>query len=557
MAKVKLGPGQYISEVLNPGIDKRIPIGAVDMVYNQDGSPAGFVKDGKVVPLGYKEPASTTTTKAKPKNKTPEAESSRLINAQLQDLKNNLKAAKDGILTEPVGSTLYNKYKALIPKREAEIAALTVKFDKAKAAEKIVSDKTTTASTVASTKGAIERLNEQRQRLVDLGGDTTKIDAQIAEAQGKIQTLTAPTGPTGTGPTGNKTLTLPKLGTGVTAGKTGPSGPSGTPAASKTPGAPVVTPPTAEEAHAKAIAALQSLGNMGAYTIQMALIDSDPSLKDIFYNNVYLPISQGKPPADPGKFQADLINSDWYKSYAGPARIAQAAKYGDPATWKLSVAEAEKIVINEAQGLGYTLDPTQVSSLADFALNSSGGKAESITGLVLTGLKKQITTIGNINTAGGLAATGVSGLKTTAANYLVGHLFNDDWYKSQEDSILKGITTQSAVESMIKSAAKSTYSSISDQIDAGLKPKDVLLPNVNRIANILEIDPSQVDVTNPKYAKLIFTQDPKDPSKQIFKSSWQSEIDAKKTDDWAYTKNSRESLDSVARSVLTSLGMTY
>jgi hypothetical protein len=479
---------------------------------------------------------------------------SKLIQAQLQDLKNNLKAAQDGILSEPIGSTLYNQYKALIPKRQAEIAALTAKLDKAKTAEKVIADKATAASSANSTKDLIKRLNEQRQRTVDLGGNTATIDKQIAEAKAKLVTLTTPK-PTGaTGPTGPKPLTFPTLGTGSTAAK--PTGTTASPTGTPTKPT-VVAPPTAQEAHDKAIAALQSLGDMGAYTIQMALIDSDPSLKDIFYNDVYLPISQGKPPVDPSKFQADLINSNWYKSYAGPARLAEAAKYGDPATWKLSVAEAEKLVISEAQGLGYTLDPTQVSSLADFALHSSGGKAEGITGLVLAGLKKQLTTVGKINTAGGMAATGVSGLKSTAASYLVGHLFNDDWYKSQEDLILKGETTQSAVEGMIKAASKSAYSSISDQIDAGLKPKDVFLPNVNRIANILEIDPSQVDVTNPKYASMIFSQDAKDPSKQILKSSWQSEIDAKKSPEWGFTKNSRESLDSVAHSVLTSLGMTY
>jgi len=351
------------------------------------------------------------------------------------------------------------------------------------------------------------------------------------------------------------TTVRPTLGTGAAANKTGSTGSAVV--TSKATGSSAVVIPTADEAHAKAIAALQSLGNMGAYSIQMALIDSDPSLKDIFYNDVYLPISQGKQPVDPNKFQADLINSNWYKSYAGPARVAEAAKYGDPATWKMSVAEAEKVVSDEAQALGYTLDPTQVSSLADFALHSSGGKAEGITGLVLTGLRKQLATVGKINTAGGLASTGVAGLKSTAANYLVGHLFNDDWYKSQEDAILKGTTTQAAVESLIKSTSKSAYSSIADQIDAGLKPKDVLFPNVNRIANILEIDPSQVDITNPKYAGMVFAQDPKDPNKQILKSSWQSEIDAKKSPEWGFTKNSRESLDSVAHSVLTSLGMTY
>jgi hypothetical protein len=465
------------------------------------------------------------------------------------------------IKSSPVGSADRQKYMDQKAAYEKQLASWQAQYEK-------YSGVVNAAQKAADAADKLPALLRQQQNNRDTGVIDTKLDTKVKDLT-KVTTAGAAAVASGSttpelryGPNGESLRPgTPEYAKGTTVKPVITATPTPTPVKSTgvttpTPTA-VVTPPTSQEAHDKAIAALQSLGNMGAYTIQMALIDSDPGLKDIFYNDVYLPISQGKPPVDPTKFQADLINSDWYKSYAGPARIAQAAKYGDPATWKLSVAEAEKLVISEAQTLGYTLDPTQVSSLAEFALNSSGGKAEGITGLVLTGLKKQLTTIGKINTAGGMAATGVSGLKATAASYLVGHLFNDDWYKNQEDLILKGETTQSAVESLIKSTAKSTYSSISDQIDAGLKPKDVLLPNVNRIANILEIDPSQVDVTNPKYAKLIFAQDPKDPSKQIFKSSWQSEIDAKKTDDWAYTKNSRESLDSVAHSVLTSLGMTY
>ncbi len=338
-----------------------------------------------------------------------------------------------------------------------------------------------------------------------------------------------------------------------------------TPTLSKTPGkvpdkTPGVVIPGADEAHATAVAALQAMGQTaGGYAIQMGLIDSDPSLKELFYNDVYLPISQGKAPVSASKFQADLLNTKWYKGYIEPAREAEAIKYGDPATWEASVVSATKIVRDNALAMGYDISPEQVATTVDMFLHKAGGKAEQLTGLPLAELKTYISSIGKLNASGGLAASGIANLKGIAADYGVAHLFGtgDDWFKTQQDAILKGTTTQAAVEQAIKSAAKSSYGALSSQIDAGMSVKSILSPYANLMGNILEIAPGSADISDPKFASNVFIQDPADPSKQILKPLWQYQQDLKKDPRWAYTQNARADLDQVGHSVLTSLGLTY
>ena len=336
---------------------------------------------------------------------------------------------------------------------------------------------------------------------------------------------------------------------------TGPTGPVPAPKPKPKPG--VATPLTPDEAHAKAIEKLQAMGDMGAYSVQMALIDSDPSLKEVFQRDVYDPIMAGKEPVTSAKFKADIINTNWYKSYAEPAREAKAAELGDPATWKESVASTEKIIQDNAREMGYDVTPEQVAQLARIALNKAGGKAQAVGGLVLNEVKNQITSLGKINTSGGLAASGVANLKATASDYGVGNLFNDDWYKEKQDAILKGVTTQAAVDGLIKSTAKSAYSALAPQIDAGLSVKSILAPYSSLYGNILEVAPGSANISDPKFASKVFIQDPTDPSKQVLKPLWQYQQDLKSDPRWAYTQNARADLDQVGHSVLTSLGLTY
>jgi hypothetical protein len=52
----KLKPGQYVVQEINIfGIDKTLPSGFVNVVYNRDGSQDGYVKNGKVAPLFIQE----------------------------------------------------------------------------------------------------------------------------------------------------------------------------------------------------------------------------------------------------------------------------------------------------------------------------------------------------------------------------------------------------------------------------------------------------------------------------------------------------------------------
>jgi hypothetical protein len=63
-ANYKLKKGQWTDQVINPGFDKTIPLGTVTIVYNPNGSSAGFIKNGTFYNLGEK--VQDTPKPAKP-----------------------------------------------------------------------------------------------------------------------------------------------------------------------------------------------------------------------------------------------------------------------------------------------------------------------------------------------------------------------------------------------------------------------------------------------------------------------------------------------------------
>lgn len=120
------------------------------------------------------------------------AESIASIKNKLASLEANLLAAKVGLRGEPRDSNLYNEYKALIPKRDAEIAGLKSQLKKLEATSTATKSKEKAASEVRKSKekaasdnearlNDIATLEEEKKTLEDLNEDTTKISNRIAD----------------------------------------------------------------------------------------------------------------------------------------------------------------------------------------------------------------------------------------------------------------------------------------------------------------------------------------------------------------------------------------
>ena len=73
----------YVSQVFNFGVDKKLPLGFVDVVYNKDGSMAGFISDGKFYEPGDK--VAKEKAAAEPRKQYSKSLEERIAKAEQED----------------------------------------------------------------------------------------------------------------------------------------------------------------------------------------------------------------------------------------------------------------------------------------------------------------------------------------------------------------------------------------------------------------------------------------------------------------------------------------
>jgi len=278
-----------------------------------------------------------------------------------------------------------------------------------------------------------------------------------------------------------------------------------------------------------------------AYGVQAALVNSDPSLKALFQQAVTSKWT-------PDKFNAELANTDWFKNHSDAWRTAEAARLADPASWSEQVTLTSDMIRQTATSMGFELDDTQVANLANQSLYLSGGVSGRIDPAIL---KTHVAETGRVTGQGGDALKVMDNLKSFS--YAMGVSYNDDWYSNAAKNIATGDGTIDAWNKQIKDIAKSKYAAFADQIDAGATVMQVASPYINSMANILEINPTDVKLDDPSINRALTNlgQD----SKPALQPLWQFEQEMRKDPRWGNTQNARQSLDSTANTILKSFGL--
>lgn len=128
----------------------------------------------------------------------------------------------------------------------------------------------------------------------------------------------------------------------------------------------------------------------------------------------------------------------------------------------------------------------------------------------------------------------------------------------QIDAALSGkavrgqVYTEDSLIKMAKLAAKGTYGHLASQIDAGLSLDDIFGNYRNFAADILEIDPNEIDFTkDPKYAEAFGDS----KTGQLSLSAWVKKL---KTDDqygWKFTDQANQQVSSMVSTLERAFGL--
>jgi hypothetical protein len=151
--------------------------------------------------------------------------------------------------------------------------------------------------------------------------------------------------------------------------------------------------------------------------------------------------------------------------------------------------------------------------------------------------------------AGTLTATRDQ-VKVLGKKYLMN--LSDQTAQDYSARIASGELDSNAIGSILSAQARSSMPWIAQYLDQGLTPEDVLIPSRDAIAQGLELNAGDVDISNSQYLKMMTVEDPKSGTRL----ATQSEVAQNVRSDsrWGQTKQAKQMGASMAVSLAEIFG---
>jgi hypothetical protein len=546
--------GTYVSQVFNFGVDKTIPFGFVDVVFNRDGTTAGFEKDGKFYKLGEK------VTKPVVK---------KALTSDQLDMKKNLLTNKLNILERQasntnIGDAERNGYIAEFRKTQDELADAEKSFIETQIREGKIEKAEANRKVAETVKLDITRLQERKDLLTKLGKPTSEVDDLITQKNAtlaSVQVKDPLATPTISGPDAARQGLPSSVLPGAPATTVTPDAnkvptvknPPKTPA-NKTPDVPAVKTASELETEALNVAAGQD------FALPETLFKNIPSLNTLLKKYVAEKWT-------PDKLRKAIRDDVWYKQNSAEikARYVQYYNYQDlvksgqatgSTDYEMQISKIEAALKKRAVQLGSAAanDPAALRKAAENLYITNRSTDESfITDFLAASIKPVAGMVGGKITEGysGQALDDYTELLKTAREngFQISDILPGG---TNEQQVLQGIASgkidiNRVAQDARKLAAQGQPQYVRDLLSQGYNLSQVFAPYRQTMAAILEIDdPNSIDLNDPLLRSAI--TDKGDMNIYDFKKALRADSR------WQYTEQARQDVSTAALQVLRDFG---
>jgi hypothetical protein len=582
----------YISQVFNFGADKKIPLGFVNVVFNKNGTMAGYISDDKFYALGEKLPETKSKEDVKKRYSGSIAERIAEAEKEVAETKKAAefaaKRSRDemGQKEATARGDIYDNYaNSLKPQIDEYEFKLDFYARKIALGDKLSPIEDNEIKYISKRYASIKKAyNEARFDALDMYyGKKTEAETPTGKKiqQGKVEapkTVTAETPaatpaatPVATGADKNKpsVSTPPVAGTPgkiVSGDKGNIKVPDNIPLDTQTfestfttGGVPAGYVPS-EEAGAKKVTAAGDIAEK--YGLSEALFKNIPSLRIIFEDYV-----NPKKKMTDDEFIRRIRNDVWYKKNSAgiKQRFVQYYNYRD--LQEAGQADGTTQYEQDIEGIVRSLEKraTEIGSGAAADPTALRNAAENI---YLTNKEKDTTFIDDFlassirsvaGTIGGKTTQGYSGAALQNYNALVAAARSNGFQVSDiipggsnVDQVLQGIASgkidvNRVVADARKLAAQGQPQYVRDLLAQGYNLDQVFKPYRTAMANVLEIgDPDQIDLNDPLLRSAI--TDKGDMNLYDFKKALRQD------NRWQYTEQAKKDVSTAAFNVLRDFG---
>jgi hypothetical protein len=205
---------------------------------------------------------------------------------------------------------------------------------------------------------------------------------------------------------------------------------------------------------------------------------------------------------DTATLQGALFKTNFWQKHSANQRQFDAQTKLDPATQREQIQSTAADLQAQARKTGLTLTPAQYGQIATDSLKYGWNAQQTSNALLSEGKLDYSGKQGPSQ----IAAV-MDGLRGTAKSYFVP--VSDQALSGWAKQVVSGQISQGDFDAYVKTQAKSLFPGLSTAIDRGVTVDQYVDPYRQLAAQTLEIPPSNIDFTNPKFNKALFQKDPK------------------------------------------------
>lgn len=274
------------------------------------------------------------------------------------------------------------------------------------------------------------------------------------------------------------------------------------------------------------------------YGYALALFKSDDELWNLLEQGI-------KNDWNPAKFEAALRNTRWWREHSSSWRQAEELYHSDPGRYQEELAATKASIEATAAQMGVDVPDNEIDKIAWRAYRY-GWTADQLRRELVKHLQP-FTTGGYAGQAGDVEDS----LRALArAN---GVTMSQEFYTNAVTTIVGGTRTQEEWEDYIRKQAASAFPVYADAIlEGGANVADLASNYISRMANLLELDPSSIELTDPMIRQALSGNGP--DGKPAAMGLWDFEKALRNDARWMQTKNAKDEFDSTVVDVLRTFG---
>lgn len=265
---------------------------------------------------------------------------------------------------------------------------------------------------------------------------------------------------------------------------TGPSGASGggsaTPGATAAPPGPNASPQELEDY------IRSNYGYMSGFL-------NIPEVRDVLF-------SAAREGWSADRLKGALSRTGWWQTTAEQTRLWEQLRSEDPAEAQRRVDLAMGSISDKAKSYGITLTQEQLATMAGDSARFGWTEDE-----VIDALMRNVRWGAGGNVQAGQLTASIDQMRALGGQYLM--KLSDQTAQNYATRVARGEMTQEGVTSILKQQAKARFGYMADLIDQGVTVEDYFSPIRDVVASTLELGADQIDLTDPKWLRLIEVRD--------------------------------------------------